>query len=393
MPGPSKAISMLVWNEFTHDARVLKEANSLANAGYSLTVFALKTSNELLNKQVLPSGVIVRRINGMKAVGGDHKKSIIQALFKASTQLFAMIKMTYLVIRSKPSVIHAHDIEVLPAGWLASRLTSSKLVYDAHEISTGREGFQSLKKLVGWIEKKLMPKASATITTTELRAKFFARAYGIPRPTVLQNRPEWYELESSTKIRDVLNLIEEWPIVLYQGGFQEGRGLERLVEVSQYINNAYFIFIGNGRLEKTLLKKAADLNVSNRVKFIPKVSLAKLPEYTSSADIGVQPLQNTCFNHFTTDSNKLFEYALAGLPIIATDFPEIRKLVKNYGLGLLAEDSQEALIDAIKTLVNEHQMRAEFAENALRYRRELSWSSQEPKLLKLYETIGSNAVD
>lgn len=375
---------MMVWNEFINDARVLKEANTLQSNGYRVTVSALKLKNETPESEELCSGIKVKRISGKKPRAGNHRKSQLSALIKASSQMFSMIKMMVSVARSKPDIIHAHDIEVLPAARFASKLSGALLVYDAHEISTSREGFQSLRKWIGWIEKKLMPKANATITTTEMRAKFFSRAYCIPRPTVLQNRPLYYELRTSTRIRDELNLKQAWPIVLYQGGLQAGRGLEMFVRAAQAIDNAYFVLIGSGRLEDNLKELVRELDISYKVKFIPMVPLSELPDYTASANIGVQPLQNTCLNHYSTDSNKLFEYVLAGLPVVATNFPEISKIVNQYQVGLLTDESLEGLISAIKKLVSEPQLREKYKENALKARRELSWESQETYLLDLY---------
>lgn len=232
-----------------------------------------------------------------------------------------------------------------------------------------------------------MPKAVATITTTDMRAKFFARAYGIPRPTVLQNRPSFYNIKESNRIREELSLEHEWPIIVYQGGIQPGRGLERIIKVAQDIKNVYFVLIGSGRLVQPLQDMVAELGVTEQVKFIPVVPLAELPEYTASADIGIQPILNTCLNHYSTDSNKLFEYVLAGLPVIATDFPEIRKIVNQYRVGELADESHEGLVFAINKLLQDTQLREKYKVNALKARKELSWESQEKALVNLYQKI------
>jgi glycosyltransferase involved in cell wall biosynthesis len=292
------------------------------------------------------------------------------------------------MVKSKPDVVHAHDVNTLPTAWLASVLTRSPLVYDAHEISTDREGYASFRSLVGCVEKHLMPRAVGTITTTDTRAKFFARAYGVPRPLVLQNRPRFTSVARSQRIRDELNLKETWPIVLYQGGLQQGRGLERLVEASAEVPHAYFVFIGGGRLESILEERARFLGLEDRVHFIPTVSLADLPSYTASADIGVQPIENTCLNHFSTDSNKLFEYMMAGLPIIASDLPEVRKVVSKFNMGLLVKPGHTGeLVEALNKLVKDPILCSQFRLNSLRAAKFLNWEAQEHNLIELYEKI------
>ncbi|HEY9032261.1 MAG TPA: glycosyltransferase [Kangiella sp.] len=402
-------VAMIVWNEFTNDARVLREANSLNKNGYAVTVNALHTPGRSTKAEVLNSGVKVKRVSrsflsrliekirSKKPVRNQHvsttnlvSKNTISKMahfVRFFANLTTHITLCVRLISSKPTIIHAHDINVLTTAWIASKLLKVPLIYDAHEISTHREGYQKIRSYIGFIEKKLMPKAEATITTTDMRAKFLARSYGIKRPTVLQNRPSYYELKDSTRIRDELMLTERWPIVLYQGGLQAGRGLEMLVMSAQGVNNAYFVFIGSGRLESKLKKLANELEVENRVKFIPMVSLSDLPKYTASADIGIQPIQNTCLNHYSTDSNKLFEYVLAGLPVVATDFPEIREIVNRYQVGMLFDESLDGLTSAINKLVQAKRLREQYKTNALEARKELSWESQEQALVELYNNI------
>src|SRR5690606_40482492 len=96
------------------------------------------------------------------------------------------------------------------------------------------------------------------------------------------------------------------------------------------------------------------LQLEQPVRFIPTVALPELPSYTASADIGVQPIENTCLNHYTTDSNKLFEYVQAGLPVVASDLPEIRRVVREHDLGVLVpEGNSVALAAALRDLVGD----------------------------------------
>jgi len=404
-------ISMVVWNEFVNDARVLKEAETLQSNGYSVIVHALHTPGKTLVKEKLPSGVCVIRvarsplwkwrkrkltIGRPRRRGGANvdfncikRSTFSHSLLKIIARLWTHGALVIALFRSRPDVVHAHDVNTLPTAWAATVLTRSILVYDAHEVSTSREGYNNFRRLVGCVEKLLMPRAAAVITTTYTRAKFFARAYGIRRPLVLQNRPRYQIMTHRTpNLRLELGLSRNWPIVLYQGGLQQGRGLEILLDAALRVTNAYFVFIGGGRLEEVLKFRVHSLGLEDRVFFIPTVPLVELPNYTASADIGVQPIENTCLNHFSTDSNKLFEYMMAGLPIVATSMPEIRKLVKGYNMGLIVEPGDvSALASAIQALVDDVDMRVRMGNMALKASRHLSWEEQEEKLLALYRKI------
>lgn len=390
-------VAMLVWNTFRNDARVMNEAESLVNAGYRVTVHALHAPGITAKSEVVGSGIRVERFGsrhgrqqlrpGGPGMGG--RRSSFASMGIAASRLMTHLAMLVHLVRGKPDAVHAHDVNVLPTAWLGARIARVPLVYDAHEISTHREGYKAVRGVVGWLEKKIMPTAAGTITTTDARAKFFARAYRIPRPLVLQNRPRLARVTRSNRIREELGLTQAWPIVLYQGGLQTGRGLPRLVQAAAQVPGAYFVFIGGGRQAAELHALTETLGLHERVRFIPTVPLADLPSYTASADIGVQPIENTCLNHFTTDSNKLFEYVVAGLPVVASRLPEIRKVVERYDLGLLVTPGDTgSLVDALRRLVADAGLRARHAQNAaLAAAQHLNWEAQEAALIGLYGRV------
>ena len=407
----NKSIGMVVWNDFRNDARVLKEARTLARAGYRVTVHALLRPGKTPRFEELEPGLCVRRVSlltlpnwrrgqakdrrsahigavGVKAGKGGRIGLRVRLAMKMASRGFTHAGLLFWLARLGPDAVHAHDVNVLPTAWLAARLRVSRLVYDAHEISTSREGYRGLRNFVGWIEKRLAPRADAMITTTDMRAKFFARAYKVPRPLVLQNRPHLTAVKDQGRIATELGLEENWPIVLYQGGIQQGRGLEMLVDAASLVPECYFVLIGGGRLVPAIEDRIERQGLAGRVHVIPTVGLAELTSYTASADIGVQPLLNTCLNHFTTDSNKLFEYAMAGLPVVASDFPEIRRIVRQHELGLLFDPAVPgALAAAISALVKDQAAREKFARNARQSAAALSWEEQEDKLLDFYARV------
>lgn len=403
-------IAMIVWNEFRNDARVLKEAQTLQSAGHEVTVFALHTPGVTQEKETLEGGIQVvrvarsplwklrktRRVPGPTGQAGGSgaigRLSPARQVLRIVARLWTHAGLLSRIAIHRAAVVHAHDVNTLPTAWLAAKLSGAKVVYDAHEISTSREGYKSFRGLVARVERTLMPRVQGTITTTDARAKFFARAYGVARPVVLQNRPRFTVSPATSRIRDELNLAQPWPVVIYQGGLQQGRGLERLVRIAATVPQAYFVFIGGGRLTASLTALSQRLGLSEQVHFIPTVSLADLPSYTASADIGVQPIENTCLNHFTTDSNKLFEYLIAGLPVVATDLPEIRRIVRSHDIGLLVRDcDDQALSAALNRLVNEPRLREQMAQNASLAASRLNWEQQEDQLVGLYrQVLGSH---
>ena len=396
MPDPRPAaarIAMIVWNTFQNDARVLKEAETLAGQGHALTVFALLQPGETPEHEVLAPGLEVVRVSRtpMRALrrlfepDGSRPPREVAAGRRRRLRRHAAQELAP-APGGRDHLAQRHPRRALPrpGGEPARRGARPRRRHAADRLgggaarpgaarlrrardSTDREGYRELRGLIAWAEGRLMPRADATITTTEMRAKFFARAYGVPRPLVLQNRPRFAEPARGTRIRDRLGLADALPVVLYQGGLQPGRGLEDLVAAVPALPPCHLVFIGGGRLLAALAGMVAERGLGGCVHFVPTVPLAELLAWTASADIGVQPIRNTCLNHFSTDSNKLFEYAMAGLPVVASDFPEIPPGGHENDIGLLFDpETPGALAEALGRLVADADLRARFAANARR---------------------------
>lgn len=380
---------MLVWNTLQHDARVRREAGTLALAGYAVTVFGLHAQGHTRRREELRSGARIRRLGRIAGAQmirtGVSRGRALHVLFS-----IALIQLSMLVriVKLKPDVVHAHDVNMLPIAWIGAALSDARLVYDAHELSTEREGYHHLRGVVARVEGFLIRRADAVITTTELRSRYLARAYSVSRPLVLQNRPVVSDVPVCGRLRRELGIPERRALVLYQGGLQPGRGLELIMRAAVRVREADFVFVGRGGLESHLRELSKELDVTAHVHFVPARPVDELPEWTVDADVGLQVLENTCFNHFSADSNKLFEYIVAGVPVIASDLPEIRRIVKQCGVGLLIRPgSLDELVAALRRLLKDPSLRGEFRRRAITARTILGWDSVEHRLLDLYSKL------
>lgn len=405
---------MLVWNGFVHDARVTREAETLVRAGMDTLVISLLSPARPVADETTPVGVKVHRVSRqnrwltrlllapricwlwLTASEPDRSAAVRRGLGRRSRWweldmkgamalevLTGNLQMLAQALRFKPDVVHANDVNTLIPGWLAARLAGARLVYDAHEISADREGYAGRVWLVRLVEKRFGSGARGRVTTTKTRADWFLSNYGYPHMGVVQNRPDFSDV-TSDRIREQLGVTADEVVFLYQGGLQPGRGLHNLVAAIRQVPSARLVFVGDGRQRQSLQEAAADL--SDRVHFVGQVPLDELPYWTASADVGMQTLRNTCLNHYSTDSNKLFEYVMGGLPVIASDFPEIRQVVERYGVGELVDpDSVAAIEAAMRRLAEDGALRERLAANAVAARRSLDWQSQVPAFLEVYQ--------
>ena len=411
-----KKVCMTVWNHFITDARVTKEAKTLIKHGYDVAVVAIhdplntKRKEEKDGLRIVRFERLINKIKRQRAT--KTKRNNVAASEMAATQpapqvksqsIFSTVKRLlrkalilldkgyinlcffYFAWKARADVYHAHDLNTALPVYIAAKLRRAKYIYDAHEISTDRVGWKN-KRLWTFIERRIVCNADGFITTNGARAEFFRQTYGRDDVTIVRNVPEYVEVQKSNKIRDELGISSDVPILLYQGGLQADRGLELMVDMMRDIPNAVLVFIGDGRLRPILEAKIASHNLSNRVKLLGRVSMDELLTYTASATVGLQLLKNTCLNHYTACSNKLYEYLMAELPVVASDFPELRKVVEQERIGLLVDpDDREAVIDSINTLLSDERFYRSCRRNAARAKRNYHWSLEEANLLSLYQ--------
>ncbi|WP_078429738.1 glycosyltransferase family 4 protein [Alkalihalobacterium alkalinitrilicum] len=410
-------VCMVVWNTFETDARVTKEAKSLIKGGKQVTVVAVHQPNRTKREEVKDGIHIVRVDRSIrKASDSVSNQSTAkqfrptQANVKSNTNSktpqrrsanpLKMLKK-YLVFvpktvvnvrfftnayRQKAGVYHSHDLNTLIPTFLVSRLRGAKLIYDAHEVSTDRAGW---KNIWFWekVESFIIKKADQVITTNETRANFFKERYNIKKPWIIRNVPPYEELLNSNRIRDEFNIPNDEPIILYQGGIQRERGIENMVKVIPRVKKGCFVFIGNGALKPTIMELAHELSVNDRTIFVGAVPNEILLTYTASADIGLQLLQDTCFNHYSACSNKIHEYIMAGIPVVSSDLPEMRRLIDTTDTGILVDpENLEMIADAINRLLNDHDLYQRLKENTKEAAKLHQWENEEVTLLELYRS-------
>jgi len=440
---------MFVWNYFTNDARVTREAVSLIKAGYQVWVIAVHDHNDpdMPKKEVI-NGINVIRISRLGPLYNINRwwRSIKEkwllklrfkktyftespSLAKISTCLsfaffhlymslsyivkffkklliYIVDKLTFGVLRlflsfvittikfakqglkTKANIYHSHDLNTLSAGYICSRINKAKLIYDSHEICTDKAGLKA-KPFWRLLERTLIGKTDKVIFTTYTRAKFTADKYKRELPEVIGNFTDIPEKIKEVDLGKILNFDNHFKIALYQGGIQIGRGLEQLIDAVPLLrSDVVVVLLGDGKLRPILEDRVNTLNLSERVKFSGKIPLDDLLGYTANADVGLQILQNMCFNHYSTDSNKLFEYLSVGVPVVASDFPEIRKVVQKFNVGILIDPHKpENIAEAINRVLSDNEIYSAMKRNTLRAAKVLNWENESKKLLEIYRSV------
>lgn len=373
-----RRIGYIVMQNFKNDSRVLKQAMSLASQGYKVTVFALG-DDDLPVEEELP-GVLVLR---MRLKTRRLPKHVFFQFFK---YLEYMLKIAG--YRKDLDIVNASSLAPLPIAVFLKMTTwfRMRVIYDARELETETTGLKGLRKRVSKASEKFFIRyIDGMSTVSESIAEDYAARYHIRKPVLLYNAPPPVPtLKKHNLFRERLNIPSDKLICLYQGGLTPGRGLELLLDTfSNGVERCVLVIMGYGGMEEKIKSVA---NRSENVFFHPAVPPVELLKYTSSADVGITLIENTCLSYYYCMPNKLFEYAMAGLPILASDLLEMRKIIQNYQCGLLIENmSTDAVKKAITTLLQSNL--TVLSDNSRRFAIENSWAHQEPKLFQLYREV------
>jgi len=303
-------------------------------------------------------------------------------------------KRSYAIVRQEPAdIYHAHDLNTLPVAYWAARRYGGKLVYDSHELYTETSNLSHTERVVlRFFEGILIRRCKAVITVNHSIARELADRYRIELPIVIMNCPVLLNHTCSTDfLRAKLGIRKEEALVLYQGGFLPHRGLENLIAAIAMLPEVKLVMMGWGRLEEDLRALADAMGlIGKRVFFLPPVPQNELLLWTSSADVGVIAYRNVGLNNYYSLPNKLFEYIAAGIPVVASDFPELRRVIEEFQVGCTFNpDDPKDIARAITWVLEDEQRLAKLKENARKAAAVLNWENEEKKLLELYRKLTS----
>ncbi len=373
-------VASLVHNNFIRDSRVQKQAISLANAGCDLTVFALWKKG--ISQEEFIDGYKIRRYRIYCLLNGNFGKFLkfLEFSLRMSWQIRQM------------DIIHCHDYHPLLAMLISKYFFRSKflVIYDAHEYESQKLGFGRFSKFaISFLEKISSKFIDGFITVSESILGMYKQLFSEIPKTLILNCPNRETLVLSNKFESSLSLRKGAVKCLYQGGFIPYRGITELLEASTNsdLKGINFIFMGDGGITqagKDLERQIVNMSEAHEnIHHVKSVPMKELLEYTSSATIGCVLTIDNCLNHKYSLPNKFFEYAMAGLPILVSDLPEMRKLVEKYDCGVVCESiSPQGVINGLNKLLSLNLEK--LSKNSRKMAEDHSWEKQEKKLLNLY---------
>ncbi|MHB0993298.1 MAG: glycosyltransferase [Sulfurovum sp.] len=372
----------LTHTDINSDSRILKEMQCISNMGDKYKVSGIGVIQEegasrADNLEGLDIHSIVLRTREWRFLPRvlRHTCSLVELT----------VKMFYKAVKLKPSVVHCNDTLVLPLGVMIKLFLATKLIYDAHELESNRNGLtKMLGKMTLFTEKILWRFVDALIVVSPSIQKWYMQNMGEKYSEVILNSPVLEQNVSTVDgsyLREYFSIPNASKIFLYVGILGRGRGIELVNEVfTKGDVSSHLVFLGYGELKESLIElsnKHFNIHVHDAVPHDKVVTVAK------SADVGICLIQNVSLSDYYCLPNKLFEYCFSEIPVLASNFPDISTVVNQYGLGKCCELDSDSIYHAIKAF-EEMDTLPKINTDALY---ELSWEAQEKKLVKLYEQL------
>lgn len=298
------------------------------------------------------------------------------------------IRLFIVLFRFKTNLLFSNDLDTYLPCFIQHLLRKIPLIFDSHEYFTGvpeLENSRIVRKIWKIVERVSMKYTRDVITVNDSIAGLFRNEYSRDIQ-VIRNIPpsRVYEIKKS---KSELGLPENKKIILLQGaGINIQRGTEEAVDAMEYLENAVLVIIGSGDVIGELRERARKPALSGKVMFFPKMPYDKLFEYTVHADIGLTLDKDTNINYRFSLPNKLFDYIMARVPVLASELTEVEKIVIGYSIGEIIENhSPQHIALKINEMLNAMGKIEFYKKNLELASSELCWEKEEPILTQIIQ--------
>jgi hypothetical protein len=334
------SVRLLFLNNPETDRRTKNFIGLFGNLGYDVeAVFA--TPGIQTDETLMVSGISAQRLplpysSGWKMFLHYHKSLSL-----------------YLRTAKPCDILLACDLFSLKAAAHSKKTgNAGKLFYDARELYTELPSVAAypLKKIFWkrW-EYKGLKQTDQVIVTAPDDAQAIQNVHNFLPPSVLiRNFPKREELQPNNYLREYFSLSSEKKICVYIGGLQNDRGLEKMTDLMPLLqDSAVFVMIGDGTLKDRLELKCKEMNLEHCVYFHPAIASESAIMILSSADIGISLIEQHSKSYSLALPSKIFEYKLAGLPVISSPLKQVKDLMhKSEGMVFADPENRDDLFRA-----------------------------------------------
>ncbi len=369
MSSPQKVCIVFLGNA-QHDSRITNLTNSLKEDGCKVSIISFDwfiSSENFANDELK----IFKLTKG--------KFSLIFYLH------FALVLIREL-FKTKADLYFAEDLYTLPFVATIAKLKRAKVYYNSRELYAFLGGLRHrpfLQSVVKSVEKFFITKVDLVLTTGEMDSEFIEKFYGIKNTLVIRNIPLLQTPSAKIDFRKLYGIADDKLILLYQGVLLEGRGVPIIMRTMAELTNTVLVILGDGEQKNNFQKLSEQLNISERVFYAGTIGQRELINYTAGGDVGLSLIENISISYYHALPNKFFEYIMAGLPVLCSDLPQMKKIVEEFQVGesLNAEDENNIVL-TLKRWCESPELLKSYRNNCLLASQKLNWQEEYKKSRK-----------
>lgn len=394
-------ILMLANNTGESDARIMRAAKAARSFGHNVLVYGRIKTDFLAYENCEEIPILRFSASLPKLLKPRLATKVARSLLGTAGWIMFLNGRAFRAMgkTAAPHIVHAHDIYTLWAGWQIAKATGAKLIYDAHELETGRSGVVRLQDRlrIKAYEKFLINRADAVITVSDSIADALVELYGIKRPVVINNAPYVSEPQLSNgpedrdNIRSRLGLHDNARLAVYIGAVTFNRGLEQVVRAMPSMPDVHVAMVGprTHALTESRIRALAHVNgVVDRLHLIDPVPNDRVTSFVKTADVSLVLVQDACLSYRFSFPNKLLESLFAGLPVVVSNLPEYTRMIEKTGAGVVVNQAKPAAIaEGVLRILSDRERYVPSSETISDLIRTYGWGAQAGKLISLYERV------
>lgn len=369
-----RRVLLLTPAELTRDPRARRQAASARRLGLDVAGLSGQVSGE----PPLPlPGVPVVRVGAARARRGLEETRLGEPRTSnpLARELLGLFRVARLLGRSLRlwnagralagfDVVHANDLDTLPAAALLAREWRSRLVYDAHELYSGFEQDPPRLALAVTrrLEASLARRAAGVVTVSDALADELVVRLGLrSRPLVVLNAPDRDEREPPRTPPD-------GPLrAIYQGAVGFGRSVDDLLAAVAAAPSVRLRLLVVRVDPEALRALVAERGLGDRVEVAPPVPPSELLPELHRAEVGIVFDRPVTANARLSLPNKLFEYLMAGLALAVPRLPAMARVAEDERVGVVFEPgAPDDLARALEALARDREWLGELRRRARR---------------------------
>ena len=361
-----KKIVCTVTNDLVYDQRMIRICDTLATAGYDVTLVGRK-----LNRS---APILDQNFKQYRCKNRFHTGPLFY--------LEHNIRLFLVLLRNRPEVVNTIDLDTGFAAYLYSKLTRFEWAVDFHEHFTEVPEVTNrklVKSIWGFVEYLLFKNGDKFYAASQSIAEIFQKKYK-KKVEVIRNVPF---LRSKNVVKPQSEFSESG-FLIYQGALNEGRCIELYIKAMHHIDSQ-LVLVGEGDLSDSLRQLVQSEGLVNKVIFTGMLTPEELRHVTVKAYMGLNVLENKGLSYYYSLSNKCFDYVQAEIPSISSDFPEYRLLNEEFEVMLLAEPTLDSIVENIQELQSNKDLYRQLQNNCKSAFQHWNWEMEKTKLLAIYE--------